>query len=79
MRKELEASNPHSCWNRADPREPVFVFLGRDIAAPQAIRDWCDTRIAKGINGPTDLQIVEAMQLADEMEAYRKQRNLQKV
>jgi hypothetical protein len=47
----------------------VFVLLGRDAAAPAAIRAWAAERIRLGKNAPTDEQIVEALRCADTMQA----------
>ena len=62
------------CYANADPDEPMFIVLGRDAAAPIAIRAWIDQRIASGKNKPDDEQIVEAREIADAMEQYRTQR-----
>jgi hypothetical protein len=55
--------------SRAHPREMVFVLLGRDAAAPDAIRAWAAVRVQLGKNAETDPQIVEARACADAMEA----------
>lgn len=74
MRKELEISEPTSCFNKAQDEEPIFVLLGRDAAAAATIRFWARTRIAIGKNNKGDAQIVEAMELADAIELYAKAR-----
>ena len=71
MRKADELSNPDSCMNRARDNEMTFVLLGRDIAAPSAIRAWVATRLHLGKNSATDRQIVEALRCADVMEQER--------
>lgn len=38
MIKSRELSDPNSCMSRAKDDEMTFVLLGRDAAAPQAIR-----------------------------------------
>ena len=63
MRKREELSNPSSCMSRAADNEMVFVLLGRDTAAPLAIKTWCDERVRQGKNAETDLQIVEAREV----------------
>lgn len=68
MRKVDEVSNEHSCFNKAGPLEQLFVLLGRDAAAPYAIREWCKQRILLGKNSPGDMQIEEALHCASEME-----------
>lgn len=71
MRKRDELTDPKSCMNRAADDEMTFVLLGRDIAAPVAIRAWIDERIRTGKNQPHDPQIVEAHQCAATMERDR--------
>jgi hypothetical protein len=71
MRKRDELTNPESCLNRARDQEMTFVLLGRDAAAPMAIRAWVAERIRLGKNRPDDAQVVEAEQCARTMEAER--------
>jgi len=40
MKKIDEKRDPNSCFNRAGEHEFLFVLLGRDCAAPAAIRTW---------------------------------------
>ena len=49
----------------------LFVLLGRDKAAPFAIRAWVEERIRLGKNERTDAQITEALACAATMEAER--------
>jgi len=49
----------------------VFILLGRDIAAPDTIRHWAQTRIDLRQNSPEDKQIVDALDIADRMEKAR--------
>ncbi len=60
MIKCQEEVEPHSCFNRANPDEMVFVLLARDPAAPVAIRAWIEERIRIGKNKREDGQIIEA-------------------
>lgn len=71
MIKVLELSDPNSCLNKARKDELVFVLLGRDTAAPFAIRQWATERVLSGKNKWTDAQIIEAMETADAMERNR--------
>lgn len=71
MRKRDELSNPNGCMSRASDDEMTFVLLGRDAAAPAAIRAWITERIKLGKNTPCDPQIVEAEECARTMEAER--------
>lgn len=68
MIKREEQSDPNSCWNRAADDEMVFVLLGRDVAAPNAIRVWIDKRISTGKNQPGDKQVAEAINCVRHME-----------
>jgi len=67
MRKRDELTNPASCMSRARDEELTFVLLGRDAAAPVAIRAWIAERIRLGKNQPGDDQILEAEQCARAM------------
>lgn len=71
MRKRDELNHPNGCMNRARDDEMTFVLLGRDAAAPVAIRAWIAERICLGKNKPDDSQIVEAEECARIMEQER--------
>lgn len=73
MRKRDE-TNPanKTCLNTALPDEMLFVLLGRDVAAPAAIRFWCSERIRLGKNMVGDPQITEALACAETMERERR-------
>ncbi len=60
MRKRDELALPGTCLNKASPGEMLFVLLGRDPAAPAAIRAWVQERIRLGKNKPDDTQLLEA-------------------
>ena len=66
----------NGCFARAMDDEPMFVLLGRDLAAPDLIRFWAFTRendIKSGKRPATDMaQIQEARDTADRMEQWRK-------
>ncbi len=68
MIKQEELSNPNSCLNRATENEILFVLLGRDPAAPLAIRAWIGERIRIGKNTLDDPQIKEAWRIMEQME-----------
>lgn len=71
MRAGQERKCLESCLNRARIDEMVFVLLGRDVAAPVAIRAWIAERIRLGKNAPDDAQILEAEYCALLMEKER--------
>jgi len=68
MIKTEEIANPTSCLNKAKPEEMLFVLLGRDPAAPVAIREWCKERVRLGKNKWTDPQIEDAIYCAVQMQ-----------
>lgn len=69
MRKRDELADPKSCMNRARDDEWTFVLLGRDLAAPAAVRAWIQERLILQKNKAGDPQIVEAEQWAMAVEA----------
>ena len=62
MRKRDELADPNSCMSRANDDEWTFVLLGRDAAAPAAVRAWIKERVRLGKNTNHDPQILEAWQ-----------------
>jgi hypothetical protein len=73
MRKKDEITQPNTCLQTAHPEEMIFVLLGRDTAAPVAIRAWVAERIRLGKNVETDPQIVDALERARTMETEGRQ------
>lgn len=72
MKKVDELNDKSSCLNRAKDDELVFVLLGRDVAMPETLRFWARLRISEGKNTETDLQITEALALADKVAAQQR-------
>lgn len=66
MRKQEELIR--GCMAKAKDDEMTFVLIGRDRAAPVAIRAWIAERIRTGRNVATDSKIVEAEECAATME-----------
>jgi len=64
MLKKDEMMNAASCLNKAEMDERIFVLLGRDLAAPFAIRCWANERVRLGKNKADDPQITEALECA---------------
>lgn len=64
------------CYKAALPDEPMFVLLARDEEAPAHVRNWARARanmIAVGTLPPEDiLGVLEALELADTMERWRR-------
>lgn len=50
--KLREIQDPNSCLNRSANDEPVFVLVGRDKTAPDAIEKWCE--LAKAAGAPEE-------------------------
>lgn len=71
MRADKEKSDSYSCLNKAYDHELIFVLLGRDKAAPFAIRCWCVYRWVSGMNDWNDPKIKEALRLARDMKHER--------
>jgi hypothetical protein len=81
MKKQEELKDARSCLNRARADEWLFVLLGRDRAAPAAVRAWIEERIRLGKNKPSDPQIKEAqhwitMVLAEQRREQEEERAL---
>lgn len=56
------------CYAKAEPDEPMFVLLGRDLDAPDLVRFWA--RIREKLEGRT-AQVLEARACAEAMERWR--------
>lgn len=74
MIKSRELTDPFSCLNRAAGDEMCFVLLGRDAAAPVAIRAWIEERIRLGKNTADDSQILEAVACMERMQSDGRKR-----
>jgi hypothetical protein len=60
---------PHSCYEKAEPDEPLFTLLARDEDAPKLVELWAEMRLARR---PEDTaQAAEARQVAAAMRAWR--------
>lgn len=70
MLKREEAADPNSCWNRAHPDEPVFVFLGRDKSAATAIRAWIHHRLITAKSTEKSPEIIDARRFVEVMEKF---------
>jgi len=74
-----EHPNHNDCYNKALPSEPMFTLLARDSSAPGIVRAWATLRmdeIGEHARPMSDMAVVtEAMQLADDMEAWRRNNN----
>jgi hypothetical protein len=63
------------CLGDAEPNEPFFTLLGRDLHAAKLVRIWAKERaeaISRGDYPPIDaLKVTEAYECAAKMEEYR--------
>ena len=59
------------CYANAEPDEPMFVLLARDVAAPRTVRHWALARCTRGKNKLEDAKMQEALACADAMEKWR--------
>lgn len=73
------------CYANAEPDEPMFVLLARDLTAPEAVELWATLRqarlasaMAAGTVGPDSMvgraelaQIAEAREVAQAMREWR--------
>lgn len=64
------------CYENAEPDEPMFVLLARDVTAPKVIHDWIDRRrkAGKDLTPEDEQQLTEAFQCARSMEKWRIER-----
>lgn len=58
------------CYEAAEPDEPMFVLLARDMEAPLLVRIWS---IFKTFQGEKSDKVQEAIACADAMEEWRKE------
>lgn len=66
------------CYSNADDDEPMFILLARDPIASTLVRDWAGARVRTGRNKTEgeNRKIREALQCADAMDEYRKQKEV---
>ena len=69
MIKSLELTDPDSCINKADLREPVFVLRGQDLLAPGLVIAWAELARVHGCDGN---KVNEALNLAKKMKLWAK-------
>lgn len=64
------------CYANADPDEPMFILLARDITAPSLVVEWAVRRekmIDRGLKPESDRAMVkEAFALGEAMMAWRR-------
>jgi len=62
----IDNPGPFDAMAKARPGEPIFQLLGRDIAAPPAITEWCRVRRNHAIKTMTGEELIEELrQCAD--------------
>ncbi len=65
------APGKFDCYDNADPNEPMFILLGRDLAAPRTILEWVYERLRLYADKPNLEQLLEALQCARTMLEWR--------
>jgi hypothetical protein len=65
-----------SCYEKAEPDEPIFVLRAQDILAPEMVREWA---YRAAVLGSPREKIVEARKLADRMEDWQIEHGRRKV
>jgi len=64
------------CYANAEPDEPMFILLARDLNAPNIVRQWAYDYAMKCGPDPTEkqhLKIEEALVCAENMTKWRKE------
>lgn len=46
------------CYENAEPDEPMFVLLGRDLDAPRLVEEWAESR-ERRITRKMPVQVIE--------------------
>jgi len=59
---------PNDCYARAEPDEPMFVLLGRDVTASLVVAFWHELRKELGETEPAVL--AEALQCSEAMKQW---------
>lgn len=57
----------YDCYANADPNEPMFILLGRDVGAHVLVEAWADAREQKGEDPAV---VAEARACATAMKAW---------
>jgi hypothetical protein len=74
MGMKLQPGN-FDCYGNAEPDEPMFILLARDIAAPLVVEEWANRRermIQIGSKPESDRPMVdEARECAKKMREWR--------
>lgn len=70
--KTDEICNKDSRWNKAGLYEQMFILLERDVAFAATVRFWAEERVRLGKNKAGDDKIVEALTMAEQVEAENK-------
>lgn len=61
MTRSEEINEHHSCLNKAEDDEPLFILRAKDLTAPTIISFWVEERIKRGLNERNDPRILEAV------------------
>lgn len=58
---------PYDCYTNADPNEPMFILLGRDLSAAGLVEDWA---LRREVSGEDPAMVREAYDCAAAMRAW---------
>lgn len=63
-------NNPgtYDCYDNAEPDEPMFILLARDLSAPGLVMQWAAYREAQGAD---PAKVAEARECAAAMRRWR--------
>lgn len=57
----------YDCYANADPNEPMFILLGRDLSAPGLVEDWA---LRREVSGEDPAIVQEAYDCAAAMKVW---------
>ena len=68
-------NNPsaYDCYANAEPDEPMFVLLARDLKAPALVRAWAEQYRIQNDGYHNEEGYQEALACADAMEKWRRE------
>ena len=64
---------PIDCYAKAEPDEPIFILLARDIIGSDTVRAWAYARIAQ-TGDPRDAKAIQAFEISVAMDEWRNDR-----
>lgn len=74
MTKQENIDDPNSCWNKAEPDEPIFILRANDMAAPELVLWWASGYITRKCHRLTEevwAKYRDALSIADKMKNWK--------